>query len=559
MTFTEAAAKVLRLVGKPLHYKEITDVAIEKNFLSHVGKSPEVTMGARLAALVKKGEKDNPLVRIKPGVFALRDWDQATIDKGLADRTPAINMIGEGAESAEGSLENGHAAPKGSSGSSVSLVPDDLPGPDEEEMKRAKFAAGGQQLFSTEADDEEPILGGPDEAAPSEEGDDDGRRRRRNRRRRRGEDDRSGLPSYTVSDAPVDVLLAAGAEGQASGAGESIRADAGEHAPDPTRERGGNARRGRDDSRRGRDDSRRDEPRRDEPRRDEPRRDDSRRDEARRDEARRDEPRRDESVPPGEEAAGVALCDVLEQLLQSRGRGMVAARSLAEAAVRKGRIAEGPSAEAVITVAIRADNSRRQREGQRPRFLLSAGRVGVSEAQDGELGRMERDLYALASRYREASRRVLLRQLGAMPPRALAELVQLALEHAQVRGLRPVRRLGAPPTELHLAGRLLSETGEVSVAVVVRRDGREVGRERVSELRGTLHHYGPAQVGMIVTLGQVLSGAREEAAAPGAAAIHLLDGLGLARLLEQADVGVQRLKLEVSAPDYDFFESLRGN
>ncbi len=553
MTFTEAAAKVLRLVGKPLHYKEITDVAIEKNFLSHVGKSPEVTMGARLAALVKKGEKDNPLVRIKPGVFALRDWDQATIDKGLADRTPAINMIGEGAE-AGNSLENGHSAANGSSGSSASLVPDDLPGPDEEEVKRAKFAAGGQQLFSTEADDEEPILGGPDEAAPSEEGDDDGRRRRRSRRRRRGEDDRSGLPSYTVSDAPVDVLLAGGAEGQAPGAGESVRTDAGDQPREPMRERGGDGRRGRDDSRRGRDEARRDEPRRDEPRRDEPRRD-----EPRRDEPRRDEARRDETVPPGEEAVGVALCDVLEQLLQSRGRGMVATRSLAEAAVRKGRIAEGPSAEAVVTVAIRADNSRRQREGQRPRFLLNAGRVGVSEAQDGELGRMERDLFALASRYRDVSRRVLLRQLGAMPPRALAELVQLALEHAQVRGLKPVRRLGAPPTELHLAGRLLSETGEVSVAVVVRRDGREVGRERVSELRGTLHHYGAAQVGMIVTLGQILSGAREEAAAPGAAAIHLLDGFGLARLLEQADVGVQRLKLEVSAPDYDFFESLRGN
>ena len=62
MTFTEAAAQVLRLVGKPLHYKEITDVAIEKNLLSHVGKSPDVTMGARLAALVKKGDKENPLV-----------------------------------------------------------------------------------------------------------------------------------------------------------------------------------------------------------------------------------------------------------------------------------------------------------------------------------------------------------------------------------------------------------------------------------------------------------------------------------------------------------------
>src|SRR5580698_1248808 len=74
MTFTEAAAEVLRLAGKPLHYKEITELAIEKNLLSHVGKSPEVTMGARLAALLKKEDKGNPIVRVKPGVFALREW-----------------------------------------------------------------------------------------------------------------------------------------------------------------------------------------------------------------------------------------------------------------------------------------------------------------------------------------------------------------------------------------------------------------------------------------------------------------------------------------------------
>src|SRR4051812_29653579 len=83
MTFTEAAAQVLRLVGKPLHYKEITDVAIEKNLLSHVGKSPDVTMGARLAATLKKDASDNPLVRVKPGVFALREWDDKTIKSGL--------------------------------------------------------------------------------------------------------------------------------------------------------------------------------------------------------------------------------------------------------------------------------------------------------------------------------------------------------------------------------------------------------------------------------------------------------------------------------------------
>src|SRR5882672_4860643 len=118
MTFTEAAAQVLRLVGKPLHYKEITDVAIEKNLLSHVGKSPEVTMGARLATLVKKGDKENPLVRIKPGVFALREWDPGMIERGLSDRTPALKMIAE-----NGSSDVAHVSEDGVEADSESAAP----------------------------------------------------------------------------------------------------------------------------------------------------------------------------------------------------------------------------------------------------------------------------------------------------------------------------------------------------------------------------------------------------------------------------------------------------
>ena len=54
MTFAEAAVDVLRQVGRPMHFKKITQVAIAKNLLSHVGKTPEVTMSARLAAAVGK-------------------------------------------------------------------------------------------------------------------------------------------------------------------------------------------------------------------------------------------------------------------------------------------------------------------------------------------------------------------------------------------------------------------------------------------------------------------------------------------------------------------------
>src|SRR6476646_5871457 len=105
MTFTEAAAEVLRLVGRPLHYKEITDLAIEKNLLSHVGKSPELTMVARLAALLKKTSKDNPLVRVKPGVFALREWDDATIKSGMSEKSAKPTADAVNAAPEEGALE----------------------------------------------------------------------------------------------------------------------------------------------------------------------------------------------------------------------------------------------------------------------------------------------------------------------------------------------------------------------------------------------------------------------------------------------------------------------
>jgi restriction endonuclease Mrr len=79
----------------------------------------------------------------------------------------------------------------------------------------------------------------------------------------------------------------------------------------------------------------------------------------------------------------------------------------------------------------------------------------------------------------------------------------------------------------------------------------------VSDLRGALHHYGPAAAGWLITTGQVLSGAREESGAP-AAPIALFDGVALCRLLEDNDVGVIRTKHTTAIPDLELYEILRG-
>lgn len=499
MTFTEAAAEVLRLVGKPLHYKEITDIAIEKNLLSHVGKSPEVTMGARLAALLKKSTKENPLVRVKPGVFALREWDEKTIKSGIDKAAPETGepvaaLAPEEAEPERAGEEGGVEEPE----EEIEQAPDD--------KMRAEIAAAGAELFGEEEGDDEPIFGGEEEevapgAAPAGESP-SGRRRRRRRRRRGaggevGAGAANGLPSYT--------------ETPAFGAGAPA-------APEVERE------------------------------------------------AREVPMRMVETMPSDQplldDLGGRDLADSVAFLLNTfdRNGGPVSLRQLAENAQRRGRIAgDVQQVQAQVAAAVRADNARRLANGQRARFRIAGGRVALTDwLLGGELARLEAEAHAAVERYREAGRRALLRKLQELPGHAIVELVLLALDRVGVSQLRAVKRPGMPGGEAHFTGVQKTGFGEVRTAVVIRRDGREIGRERVADLRGSLHHYGPAAAGWMITTGQVLSGAREECATPNAAPIALCDGIALARLCEDNDVAVLRARMPIAVPDVDFLEALRA-
>ncbi|HYP97821.1 MAG TPA: HTH domain-containing protein [Polyangiaceae bacterium] len=552
MTFTEAAAQVLRLVGKPLHYKEITDVAIEKNLLSHVGKSPEVTMGARLAALVKKGDKENPLVRIKPGVFALREWDPAMIEKGLADRTPALERLAAQGYSGEPEVDTAEDAPADAASSphAAHVTFDDEEGtaaPDEGERSRAEFAAHATELFASEEDDDEPIFGGAADAAaaeavPAAAAGDGSRRRRRRRGRGRAGEERGGddLPSYTVSDAPAVLPAELTQEIEARGAAEPrperVRPRDQERPVERERERdrGGERDRGERDRDRGRREERREER----------------------------GPVRAEREGPLDELVGKDLADAVESMLLGfdRSRGPVAAATLSEAAQRRGRlVGDQAASQGLLLAAARTDNIRALARGHRPRFRISQNRIGLTEWQlDAELSRLERDLLQTAERYREVLRRSFARSLQDLSHRGLGDLLTLVLERMGFSELSQVRRPGLHGAELHLSGKARGPSGDVRTAVVIRRDGREVGRERVTELRGALHHYGPALAGLIVTTGQVLSGAREEAAAPGASPVQVIDGLGLAKLCEEHEIGLVSTKLSLPHPDLDLLDALRA-
>jgi hypothetical protein len=544
MTFIEAAAEVLRHAGKPLHYKEITELAIQQNLLSHVGKTPEITMSHRLTAAVKKDDKDVPLVKIKPGVFGLREWEGKKGRKGSA--APVVAEASED-EAAGGEDEGGgvnaleiEAALRGAERASDEDAEDAVDAAREpstpvsgEEALRADLAASGAEFFDDEEDDDQPILGGPANQAepvgaaqPAGEG---GRRRRRRRRRGRGGAPGEGTgpgearfggpraePSQPRLDGQIQPMPIVSIEGDSS-----VEA----------RDSGGPSRpvvRDRQQIMAGGQPTGIDLP-----------------------------------LGEGDELAGRELADASAIVLASfdRNAGPVPVRSVADALMRRGRLQGDPAfAAAQAGASMRADNLRRSSSGQRPRFrFASGGRVALTEwSLGGELPRLEQDVVAAVDRYREASRRAMLRKLQELPGHALIELLLLTLERTGMTNLKAVRRAGSPGGEAHFSALHKSGGDAVPVAIVVRKDGREIGRERITDLRGALHHYGPASAGWLLTTGQCLSGAREEAAAPGAPPVALYDGIAICKLLEELDVGVIKTRFAVSIPDLELLETLRG-
>lgn len=511
-------------------------------------------MGARLAALVKKGDKENPLVRIKPGVFALREWDEATIEKGLADRTPALQLAAErstqeaekqATEDAETEdvVENGARPPSPRSVASHKELGEVAEPTDDEERHRAALSAAATELFEQEEDDDQPIFGVPEEEVDAEvdgDGDSkrDGRRRRRRRRGRGKREDELGeveddLPSYTLSDAPADL----GDLGVEAEEDDEQAPAAAEPSQRPAR-----AERDRD--------------------RDRSERDRGERDRGERDRGERDRGEREADLEGTPAELGRSLADNVARALSGfdRSRGPVSLQNVADAVRRKLRgNGELSLTAGAVAAAVAADNLRAEREGRVPRFRIGGGRVALAEwSRDRRAEAQQRVVETQVAKLREMTRRALLDALRGLSQKGLGELLVVVLEQAGVQDIAPVRRPGTHGAELHLQGVVRGATGAIPVAILIRRDGKDIGRERVTELRGALHHYGPATQGWLITTGQVLSGAREEAAVPGAAPVTLTDGLELARLCEQFGVGVITTRIEVPVVDVSLFDTLQG-
>ena len=74
MTFLEAAKNVLEEMKVPMHFKKITELAIQKGYLASSGKTPEWTMGARISVDIKQNGANSEFARVDSGRYGLRRW-----------------------------------------------------------------------------------------------------------------------------------------------------------------------------------------------------------------------------------------------------------------------------------------------------------------------------------------------------------------------------------------------------------------------------------------------------------------------------------------------------
>ena len=71
MDFKAAAREVLKEMGHPLHYSDITEIALESGYLRSVGRTPQNTMRARLSVDVRDNP-ESPFLQTAPGVYGLK-------------------------------------------------------------------------------------------------------------------------------------------------------------------------------------------------------------------------------------------------------------------------------------------------------------------------------------------------------------------------------------------------------------------------------------------------------------------------------------------------------
>lgn len=558
MTFLEAALQILGRERKPLHFKEITEMAVGKKLLTFVGRTPEVTMQTQLTAAVKKAP-GNPFVRVKPGVFGLLRYPDVVEPEAPPAPAPVVaepkaERAEQAADESSADARRGRRSRRGrrGRGDADDRAGDDVAGDIVAEKEQAAatddseslsppvrveapqgqpsgdvvpMAASGDDAAGADAGDDDGDIAGDDDAdgemaaggaAGEGEGEGPGRRRRRRRRRRRGGADAGGLQTEAATGAQPFVADFRGGDSMGD---DDLGADVAESESEPR----GSAPVHSNDA-------------------------------AGSSVASSD-------VPPSSDSQGdqgrriMAPIDAAIEVLrgQAPGRG-VHVRQIADAAVRR-RLIHGEAHEAwrVVRAALAAEGKERLRAGLRPRIRAAGSGLFALARRPADL-----DLEKAEHVYGEAVRALRERTLASLELR-LGELANGAFEALarvllQREGFGPatfVKRVEGTVYLEALRGRGWKPS---KCLVALRWGATPAGRRAIGELRAGVRARN-ADEGVLLLAGRLAEEAIREWKQPGPP-IEVVDGPAMAEACGRHGVGVINAQVSVDFVDADFFAEL---
>ncbi len=504
MTFYEAAIEVLLKAGRPLHFKKITEAALQDNLLSHIGKTPEVTMSERLNQEVKRQE-NSPVVCVRPGVYMLREESIAALEEEVRSR-PMRALA---------------------------------PRPSEAQTTQASKTAAAE--VSADAS------GQAEASSTRSERSGNGRRRRRSRGGRERGDRDSGNAQSTGSE-PAAEAVAVVSEPVATSAPTSAATPTPTPTPAATPTPAPEARESRSESREGSGGGRRRGSRHG--------RDGGRENR----EGGRDSDAADVPVEQKHLSQGPVRLDGIAEaavtVLQD-GKTALGVKELADE-IFKRKLVRFHTHDAATTVqaALANDNHMRALRGHRALFVqYDRQRWGLSEWGFSKIGvRKEQQILSLAEEIRQDSLLHLGEALLSTKAEALEHLVLTLLERKGYRNIKVSKR--SSEGDVFFTSDWHHGLSEIRVCIEVVGDSkRELDSASVTELRSTLHHYSASE-GVIIHLGSISAAAIKESREERLAPITLIDRTAFVDMLSREGIGVKTYQVPVTLVDMAFIDDL---
>ncbi|MQF70467.1 hypothetical protein FIL92_00575 [SAR202 cluster bacterium AD-812-D07_MRT_10900m] len=90
--YLDAAISVLRHIGKPMHYGQITDIAVKMGYLQTTARNPEIAMSTTLSAQ-SQASSHAQIAKVRPGVYELRRTAEYSVQRNSVDPDNTVTSL----------------------------------------------------------------------------------------------------------------------------------------------------------------------------------------------------------------------------------------------------------------------------------------------------------------------------------------------------------------------------------------------------------------------------------------------------------------------------------